>query len=132
MADGRRVVSAALLPRVDRWHRRCGAGGPSPPPACLLSPRRRCRVRSPLLLRRCSSGGVDGPRCDAAAGVCRLIPPPPIHSSPTMALNVNECGSVSSHIYYQLFTHPPPLLSFVQICHPASKLASASASDHPP
>jgi hypothetical protein len=36
-------------------------------------------------------------------------PPPTIHSSPTMmALNVNECGSVSSHIFYQLFTHPPP------------------------
>jgi hypothetical protein len=29
------VVSAALFdgPRAgDRWHRRCGAGGPSPPP----------------------------------------------------------------------------------------------------
>ena len=36
------------------------------------------------------------------------LSPPPIHSSPTMALNVNECGTVSSHIFYQLFTHPPP------------------------
>ena len=40
VADGRRVVSSSLLdgPRaVDRWHWRCGTGGPSPPPrSCHL------------------------------------------------------------------------------------------------
>ena len=47
----RPVVSAALLdgPRVDRWHRRCGVSGPSPPPPALVVPQ-FCSVE--LSLRR--------------------------------------------------------------------------------
>ena len=32
---------------------------------------------------------------------------PPIPSSPTTALNVNPCGTMSSFLFYQLFTRPP-------------------------
>jgi hypothetical protein len=36
---------------------------------------------------------------------------PPIPSSLIVALNVNECGTVYSFLFYQLFTHTPPPLS---------------------
>ena len=82
----RRVVSAALLngPRVDRWHWRCGVGGPSPPPraccAAILFGRAVAEEES-ALMAPVSTGGVgsgvarlptrqvvDGPSFD---GMCR-------------------------------------------------------------
>ena len=118
-------------PRVNRWPPRCGTGGSSPPPPppthssfpwCCY-----CVQLMPL------QGGVAVVASIAQAVVGRLgfaatamdALFPSIPSSPTMALNVNECGTVSSLLFYQVFTHPPllpPLFSFV----------SASASDHPP
>jgi hypothetical protein len=85
---------------------------PPPPPARSSIPWRRYHVRSTLL-----RGGEAVAASIARAVVGRLgfaarhgdrpiIPPIP--SSPTVALNVNECGTVSSLLFYQLFTHLPP------------------------
>ena len=113
---------------------------PLPPPRACCSP-----GAAILFYRRPCRGGVAVVASMARAVVRRqgfaatamvVLFLPPIPSSPTMALNINECGMVSSHLFYQLLLtppppHNPPRLSFFQICCPASKLASASASNHP-
>jgi len=96
-------------PHVDRWPPRCGAGGPSPPPPARSSfPWRRHCVRS-MPLR----GGVTVAASIARAVAWQLgfaatamyILFPPIPSSTTMALNVNECGTACRFSRWSMRTY---------------------------
>ncbi len=59
---------------------------------------------------------------------------PPIPSSPTTALNVNPCGTVSSFLFYQLFTRPPlppnPVFFCLSLRLRSSAVAAISSTAH--
>ena len=122
------VWSLLLLRRSDTPHARhppgaaivfglrCGAGDAGAPPLRSSSPWHRDCVRSSLL-RRSDRGFFDGSRINRWPWHC----------------GAGVRYGVFSFMLSIVYSPPsPPCLIFVQICHPASKLASASAPDHLP